>query len=45
MQLHSPNHDAARLRTRRLAYASALAGVALAGVVGLGLPRSAVLAQ
>ena len=44
MQL-SPNHDAARLRTRRLAYASALAGVALAGVVGLGLPRSAVLAQ
>ena len=45
MQLHSPNPDAARLRTRRLAYASALAGVALAGVVGLGLPRSAVLAQ
>jgi serine protease Do len=28
-----------------LAYASALAGVALAGVVGLGLPHSAVLAQ
>jgi serine protease Do len=45
MQLNTPNHDAARLRTRRLAYASALAGVALAGVVGLGLPRSAVLAQ
>jgi serine protease Do len=34
-----------RTRTRRLAYASALAGLALAGVVGLGLPQSAVHAQ
>ena len=40
-----PNHSASRVKTRRLAYASALAGLALAGVVGLGLPQSAVHAQ
>src|SRR6185503_19630628 len=40
-----PNHSASRTRTRRLAYASAVAGLALAGVVGLGLPQSAVRAQ
>jgi serine protease Do len=33
------------VKTRRLAYASAVAGVAVAGVMGLGLPQSAVLAQ
>src|ERR1700704_3905757 len=40
-----PNHSASRTKTRRLAYASALAGLALAGVVGLGLPQTAVHAQ
>ena len=40
-----PNHSASRTRTRRLAYASALAGLALAGVVGLGLPHTPVQAQ
>ena len=39
-----PNHSTSR-RTRRLAYASALAGLALAGVVGLGLPHASVHAQ
>ena len=40
-----PNAGASRTKTRRLAYASAIAGLALAGVVGLGLPQSAVHAQ
>src|ERR1700730_1951254 len=40
-----PHNSASRTKTRRLAYASALAGLALAGVVGLGLPQSAVHAQ
>jgi serine protease Do len=40
-----PTHRSSRTRTRRLAYASAVAGLALAGVVGLGLPQSAVHAQ
>ena len=40
-----PHHSASRTKTRRLAYASALAALALAGVVGLGLPQSAVHAQ
>ncbi|KAB2912402.1 MAG: Do family serine endopeptidase [Hyphomicrobiaceae bacterium] len=40
-----PNHSAPRTGRRRLAYASALAGLALAGVVGLGLPQSSVHAQ
>ena len=40
-----PNPSAARIKTRRLAYASAAAGLALAGVFGLGLPQSAVHAQ
>ena len=40
-----PNHSASRVKTRRLAYASVLTGLALAGVVGLGLPHSAVHAQ
>ena len=40
-----PNADASRTKTRRLACASAIAGLALAGVVGLGLPQSAVHAQ
>jgi serine protease Do len=40
-----PNHNASRTKTRRLAYASALAALALAGVVGLGLPQTAVHAQ
>ena len=39
------NPGESRVTTRRLAYASAVAGVALAGVVGLGLPQSSVLAQ
>jgi serine protease Do len=39
------NHGASRLRTRRLAYASAVAGVALAAVLGFGLPQSTVHAQ
>jgi serine protease Do len=38
-------HSPSRKKTRRLAYASALAGLALAGVVGLGLPQSTVHAQ
>ena len=42
---HSPAIVASRGKTRRLAYASALAALALAGVVGLGLPQSAVHAQ
>jgi serine protease Do len=40
-----PHHRTSRTKTRRLAYASALAALALAGVVGLGLPQSAVHAQ
>src|SRR5262245_22065534 len=40
-----PSHSTSRAQTRRLAYASALAGLALAGVVGLGLPQSTVYAQ
>jgi serine protease Do len=40
-----PSHSRSRGKTRRLAYASALAALALAGVVGLGLPQSAVHAQ
>jgi serine protease Do len=40
-----PRHSMSRTKTRRLAYASALAGLALAGVVGLGLPQSPVHAQ
>ena len=40
-----PNAGALRTKTRRLACASAIAGLALAGVVGLGLPQSAVHAQ
>ncbi len=45
MQLPLPNDDTARLGTRRLAFASVVAGAAMAGAVGLGLPYSAVLAQ
>jgi serine protease Do len=45
MQPSLPNHSASCVKTRRLAYASALAGLALAGVVGLGLPHSPVHAQ
>jgi serine protease Do len=40
-----PHQSASRTKTRRLAYASALAALALAGVVGLGIPQSAVHAQ
>jgi serine protease Do len=40
-----PSHSTSRTKTRRLAYASALAGLALAGVVGLGLPQTTVHAQ
>jgi serine protease Do len=40
-----PNAGALRTKTRRLVCASAIAGLALAGVVGLGLPQSAVHAQ
>ena len=35
-----PCHSTSRAKTRRLASASALVGLALAGVVGLGLPQS-----
>src|SRR6185295_8735931 len=40
-----PHPSASRTKTRRLAYASAVAGLALAGVVGLGLPQATVHAQ
>ena len=40
-----PIQSTSRIKTRRLAYASALAGLALAGVVGLGLPHATVQAQ
>ena len=40
-----PNARGSRITTRRLAYASVLTGLALAGVVGLGLPHPAVHAQ
>ena len=40
-----PYAGASRTKTRRLVCASAIAGLALAGVVGLGLPQSAVHAQ
>ena len=40
-----PCHSTSRAKTRRLASASALVGLALAGVVGLGLPQSSVYAQ
>src|SRR5215813_11395630 len=40
-----PCHSTSRAKTRRLAAASALVGLALAGVVGLGLPQSSVYAQ
>src|SRR4249919_1348774 len=40
-----PNPGASRIKTRRLAYVSVLTGLALAGVVGLGLPHSTVQAQ
>ena len=40
-----PNVRASRNTTRRLAYASVLTGLALAGVVGLGMPHPAVHAQ
>src|SRR5215468_6907501 len=40
-----PCHRTSRAKTRRLASASALVGLALAGVVGLGLPQSTVYAQ
>jgi serine protease Do len=39
------NPGAARAKTRHLGYASAVAGLALVGVIGLGLPQSAVHAQ
>ena len=38
-------HRVPRVGSRRLAYASALAGLALAGSVGLGLPYTTVRAQ
>jgi serine protease Do len=40
-----PHDGASRGRGRRLAYASAITGLALVGVVGLGVSRSAVHAQ
>ena len=40
-----PNARGSRTTTRRLAYASVLTGLALAGVVGLGMPHPAVHAQ
>jgi len=43
--MHRSLPSTSRPGTRRLAYASALAGLALAGVVGLGLPQSSVYAQ
>ena len=45
MDRSSANHRAPRVGSRRLALASALAALALAGTVGLGLPFTAVHAQ
>jgi len=45
MDRSSANHRAPRVGSRRLAYASAIAGLALAGTVGLGLPFTTVHAQ
>src|SRR5690242_7070023 len=45
MDRSPPCHNTSRAKTRRLACASALVGLALAGVVGLGLSQSRVYAQ
>jgi serine protease Do len=45
MHRSPPAPSASPVRTRRLAYASAVAGVSLACVIGFSLPQSPVLAQ